>query len=308
MSLEMLSAVWDMELPRNEQAVIEVFAWHANADGVCWPSKARIMYRTGFSEPTVKRALRSLKDKELLTVEDHATGGRGRTPIYKLHPEKGVKKISFEEWKARLAKGGAGEPLSGDKGGQPRPERGSNGAEKGVTAATPEPTRNRQPEPSDSGEHPNGSSPAGRRGGDTADGGPPEQEPEEAKPLSYRAYAFRRFRELIKEAKDAGRDPDPLPDSRLGEYAAFYEQHAKEGADPDDLDDAIRWLVAKASGEVEDEAQAWAYFGTAVRAVRNGGVRKPFSVIEGGKGVGDGADRPDASGYTAGYEFLFERG
>lgn len=309
MSLEMLSAVWDLDLPQNERSVVEVFAWHANADGVCWPSRARIMYRTGLSEPTVKRAMRSLRDRGLLTVEDHATGGRGKTPIYKLHPGKGVKKIPFEEWKERLKKGATREPLSGGKGDHSRTERGSEGPEKGVTATTPEPTENRQNEPSHSEEHPNGSSSGGRR-----DGGPPEEQESPVRNVSYREYAFRRFRELIAEAKKAGLDPDPLPDNRLGEYSAFYEQHAKEGADPDDLDDAIRWLVAKAAGELEDEAQAWAYFGTAVRATRNGGVRQPLSVIRGGRseadgeGVSHGARGRSSAGYTDGYEFLFERG
>lgn len=309
MSLEMLSAVWDLELPQNERAVVEVFAWHANADGVCWPSRARIMYRTGFSEASVKRALRSLKEKRILTVEDHATGGRGRTPIYKLHPEKGVKKIPFEEWKERLAKGVGSEPLSMNKGGQTEPERGSNSTEKGVTATTPEPTENRQPEPSASEKDPNGSSSGDRR----PNGGSPDEEKERrVRPMSYREYAFKRFRELIAEAKEAGLDPDPLPDRKLGEYSVFYEQNAKEGADPDDLDDAIRWLVAKAGGGVKDEAQAWAYFGTAVRASRNGGVRQQLSVIQGGRTngreVGDGADGRDPGRFTEGYEFLFKRG
>lgn len=314
MSLEMLSAVWDLDLTKNEQDVMEVLAWHSNADGVCWPSKARIMHTKKLSESTVKRTLKSLKDKGLLSVEAHADGGRGRTPLYRLHPEKGARKTPFKEFAAALRKRkkeGQAEPLSDDKGGQRDTERGSGGTGKGVRAATPEPTRNRQHEPSDSEENPDGSSSGDRRGVSAA-AGPPEQE--EAKPLSYRAYAFRRFRELIKDARDGDAEVDPLPDQRLGEYSAFYEQHAKEGADPDDLDDAIRWLVAKASGAIEGEAQAWAYFGTAVRAVRNGGVRKPFSVIEGGRtgeagrGVGDGADGRDPGRYTDGYEFLFNRG
>lgn len=117
--MEMLSAVWDLDLERNERDVLEVMAWHANADGLCWPSKARIMYRTGLSESSVKRALGSLKKTGLITVEAHAEGGRGKTPLYKVCPEKGVKKIPFEEWK----KGFSENPINA-KGGQGEHEKG----------------------------------------------------------------------------------------------------------------------------------------------------------------------------------------
>ncbi len=133
MSLEILSAVWDLELERNDKDVLEVLAWHANADGICWPSKARIMYRTGMSEATVKRSLRSLKEQGLVSVEAHAEGGRGRTPLYKVRPEKGVKKAPFDEWL---------------KGVRPDAKGGQNEL-KGVRAVTPEPSvKNLQEEPS----------------------------------------------------------------------------------------------------------------------------------------------------------------
>lgn len=138
MSLEMLAAVWDLELERNEKDVLEVLAWHANADGICWPSKARIMYRTGLSESTVKRTLAALRKKGLITVEKYAEGGRGRTPIYMVHPEKGVKKPPFEEWRKGVQKGASD------------PKRGSDESEKGVRALTPEPSvENHHTEPSD---------------------------------------------------------------------------------------------------------------------------------------------------------------
>jgi DNA-binding transcriptional ArsR family regulator len=134
MSLEALSAVWNLDLDKNQQDVLEVLAWHANADMVCWPSKARIMYKTGLSDSTVKRALGALKKSGLITVEAHAEGGRGRAPLYKLHPDKGVSKPPFEEWR----KGFTGD----DKGGQGEQEKGGR-------AVTPEPrTENQEQEPS----------------------------------------------------------------------------------------------------------------------------------------------------------------
>lgn len=133
MSLETLSAVWELDLERNEKDVLEVLAWHANADGICWPSKARIMYTKNLSESTVKRTLASLKKKGLITVEAHAEGGRGKTPIYALHPTKGVRKLPFEEWKK----------------GVRRDTKGGQEEQKGVTAMTPEPSLEPSLEPSD---------------------------------------------------------------------------------------------------------------------------------------------------------------
>ena len=259
---------------------------HAHDDGTeIRPGLARLAWKTGYSDQQVRRILVRLRDKKKVLVLTREGGGRGKPNVYRIDWTKAVKKSPFVP------------PNRNPQKGDITDEKGDIPGAKGDAAVSPEPSStNRPSKPSDS----------------SGPDGPPERDAEEDRPISYRAYAFRRFRELIKEAKEAGHHPDPLPDSRLGEYSAFYEQHAKEGADPDDLDDAIRWLVAKAAGEVEDEAQAWAYFGTAVRAVLNGGVRRPFSVIEGGKtsgeGVRDGARRRSSAGYTEGYEFLFERG
>ncbi len=145
MSLEMLSAVWELDLERNEKDVLEVLAWHANADGICWPSKARIMYTKNLSESTVKRTLRSLKEMGLISVEAHAEGGRGKTPLYCIHPEKGAKKTPFNEWKEGQNKGG-----QDDQKGVTENRKGGQNSVKGVAAAAPEPsveprTENRQP-------------------------------------------------------------------------------------------------------------------------------------------------------------------
>ncbi len=152
MSLELLSAIWDLDLERNEKDVLEVLAWHANADGICWPSKARIMYTKSLSESTVKRTLASLKKQGLLSVEAYAEGGRGKTPLYKLHPEKGVRKLPFNEWK------------EGIKGVTADNKRGSGETLKGVTAMTPEPSIEPSVEPSSS-----------RRDAQQADASPEEE-------------------------------------------------------------------------------------------------------------------------------------
>jgi hypothetical protein len=47
-------------------AVFAVLAKHANADGVAWPSIARLVKATGLSQRTVRRGLQALKDADLV--------------------------------------------------------------------------------------------------------------------------------------------------------------------------------------------------------------------------------------------------
>lgn len=251
MSLEMLSAVWDLELERNERDVLEVLAWHANADGLCWPSKARIMYRTGLSESTVKRALASLRKQGLITVEQHAEGGRGRVPIYRLHPEKGVKKPPFEEWKRR--KGAQGEPLqSRSKGGQPDTERGSYEREKGVRAVTPEPTENLHKEPSVYSEERESSYESSLSSGEAAfRGSPARGERERPKAKDAKQYAVGRLMDFVAEAKASGRRPAPPDEPFKRRNADIFAAHLADGYEVEELEEALRVQVRYACGEGE---------------------------------------------------------
>lgn len=81
-----------------KRAVLMEYADHANDDGICWPSRSRIMYNTGLSESAVKQHTRELREAGIIEIVAHHEGGRGRIPIYRVHPEKGPQKTPFKEW------------------------------------------------------------------------------------------------------------------------------------------------------------------------------------------------------------------
>lgn len=83
MSIRLMSAVWDLDLPAGEKLVLLALADQANDAGVqCWPSVETIMKRCGQGERTVRRALADLEKKGHLTRK-HRTG---TSTQYHVHP------------------------------------------------------------------------------------------------------------------------------------------------------------------------------------------------------------------------------
>jgi len=131
-SVKIMAAVWELELPANEKLIALAFADHANDSGLCFPSLSRIAWKCGISRETAKRVAANLREAGILVVE-RKSGGAGRPPLYRINPEKGVKLTPFP----KTEKGSGGE------------KEGSEPPQKGVTADTPEPntgteTRNHQ--------------------------------------------------------------------------------------------------------------------------------------------------------------------
>jgi len=84
MSIALLAAAWDLEIGSTEKMVLMCLCDHANAEGACWPSVARICRKTSKSERTVQAALKWLREAGYFTVERQ----RGPTPLYRLDPSK----------------------------------------------------------------------------------------------------------------------------------------------------------------------------------------------------------------------------
>ena len=80
MSIVLLAAAWDLEIGSTEKMVLMCLCDHANAEGACWPSVARICRKTSKSERTVQAALKWLREAGYFTVERQ----RGPTPLYRL--------------------------------------------------------------------------------------------------------------------------------------------------------------------------------------------------------------------------------
>jgi len=82
--MKLLAAAWDLEIGSTEKMVLMCLCDHANAEGACWPSVARICRKTSKSERTVQAALKWLREAGYFTVERQ----RGPTPLYRLDPSK----------------------------------------------------------------------------------------------------------------------------------------------------------------------------------------------------------------------------
>lgn len=88
MSIKLMSAIWDSDLPVRD-ATLLVFlsiADHANDAGVCWPSVERIAKRCRITPRHCQRIIKGLEDDGYLEVDRNA--GRSNTNVYRVVTEK----------------------------------------------------------------------------------------------------------------------------------------------------------------------------------------------------------------------------
>lgn len=85
MSVKIMGAVWDADLPRDEKFVLLAFADHADHDGGnIYPSIGRIAWKTGYSERQIIRITKKLTDKSILILTNDGVGGRNITNSYRI--------------------------------------------------------------------------------------------------------------------------------------------------------------------------------------------------------------------------------
>ena len=68
MSIKIMSAIWELDLPRDEKIVALAFADHADDLGRCWPGIDRIAWKCGYSDRSVQRKIGALKDRGILVA------------------------------------------------------------------------------------------------------------------------------------------------------------------------------------------------------------------------------------------------
>ena len=112
----------------------------------CYPSVARLSWKTGYSESSIRHIMRGLRQSGLIEAVANERGGRGKSVEYRIHTEKGRKKTPFVP---------ESKTLSSEKGAHPEPETLSSetetlssGTENPVTTMTPEPSVEPSLEPS----------------------------------------------------------------------------------------------------------------------------------------------------------------
>jgi Helix-turn-helix domain len=92
-SVKITSAVWELDLPLQQKMIALAFGDHSNDEGLCYPSIARIAWKSNLSERQTQNHVRALRKIGFLELLDDTAGGRGITNLYRLHPER-VKRLS----------------------------------------------------------------------------------------------------------------------------------------------------------------------------------------------------------------------
>ena len=83
MSIRLMAEVWELGgLDPSQKLVLLSLADNSNDAGVCWPSIANMVRKTGLSERMVQYALAALVEQGHLSRNDRP----GRSTVYTVHP------------------------------------------------------------------------------------------------------------------------------------------------------------------------------------------------------------------------------
>ncbi|KKN78118.1 hypothetical protein LCGC14_0353450 [marine sediment metagenome] len=118
MSITLISEVWKCDLPPNLSHVLLSMADIADDDGSrCYPSIAHLAWKCGYSSRQIQRTIQELREREILLVVAHDTGGRGNATEYLIKLDHVERKIPWEIVRVRhRQKGDTTSPLSNSKG------------------------------------------------------------------------------------------------------------------------------------------------------------------------------------------------
>lgn len=82
MSIKLMTAVWEIDLPASDKLVLLALADCANDEGGCWPSMATLVKKCSKGERTVQAAIKSLADAGHITRDERP----GKGCFYTVHP------------------------------------------------------------------------------------------------------------------------------------------------------------------------------------------------------------------------------
>jgi hypothetical protein len=163
-----MAEVWKLRLDGGKRDVLLVMADHADDDGICWPSVGLVAWKTDKQDRSVQRIQRQLEADGIIECIGNPTGGYGKSKIWQLHLDKGVKKSPFKstgsvrEELARLTSGTTSVELDDHEKGDemsslservtPARETPTPAREKGDVAVSPESSRTVNEPPSPPGD------------------------------------------------------------------------------------------------------------------------------------------------------------
>lgn len=82
MSIKLMTAVWEIDLPASDKLVLLALADCANDEGDCWPSMATLVKKCSKGERTVQASIKSLADAGHITRDERP----GKGCLYTVHP------------------------------------------------------------------------------------------------------------------------------------------------------------------------------------------------------------------------------
>ena len=85
MSIKIMAALWGADLPHSELLILMALADHAHHDGTnAYPGIKTLEWKTNYSPDTVRRCLKSLVKKKILTAQERP----GKPTVYTIHLDK----------------------------------------------------------------------------------------------------------------------------------------------------------------------------------------------------------------------------
>lgn len=119
-----MSAVWELDLPKEQKLVLLAIADHANDDGFCWPSMSRIAWKCGYEQKrTVSDIIKKLLASEVLVIIERASG---RTPTkYQVRPHLAARLPDFQPDRFRSDSGAENAPHDDEGNGNSLSDKGS---------------------------------------------------------------------------------------------------------------------------------------------------------------------------------------
>lgn len=92
-----MGVVWQKKFASHaERDVMMALADHADDHGICWPAQGYVAWKVERHPDTVKAAMKTFRDQEIIEIVGRAEGGRSRSPVYRIHPEKLPDKEPYE--------------------------------------------------------------------------------------------------------------------------------------------------------------------------------------------------------------------
>lgn len=100
MSVKVMGAVWDLDLPHPKQSILLAMADHADHDGNnVFPSVGLVAWKTGYSETQTRRIIKTLVKDGLLVPMDAPKGG---TNHYRIDLSKGTPKKPYNDTPVKM--------------------------------------------------------------------------------------------------------------------------------------------------------------------------------------------------------------